>query len=206
MVSKTHSKTDLLVKIEQDIRKNMICPLKDAAQNLVFGKGSPNAPILFIGEAPGANEDKQGLPFVGAAGKNLDKLLNSIDLALDQCYVANILKYRPPKNRPPQPDEMHRHVPYLIQQINVIKPKVIVTLGNFSTKLVLAEFDIDKMKKIDGISKLHGKIHKVKINSDVCTIIPLYHPAACIYNPKLRQTLLDDFQAIKQFLNKKGSN
>ncbi len=191
-----------LEAIAQDIRVNLVCPLKDVAQNLVFGKGSANAPILFVGEAPGANEDKQGLPFVGAAGKNLDKLLNSINLTLDQCYVANILKYRPPKNRPPQPDEMQRHTPYLMQQIHVIKPKIIVTLGNFATKFVLAGFAIDKMKKVSGISLIHGKIHHVKIGNDMCTVIPLYHPAACIYNPKLLQTLLDDFQTIKQFLNK----
>lgn len=194
------TKLDKLKGVEQDILKNMSCPLKDAAQNLVFGKGSPDAPILFIGEAPGANEDKQGLPFVGAAGKNLDKLLNSINLTLDQCYVANVLKYRPPKNRPPKPKEMERHVPYLIQQIHIIKPKVIVTLGNFATKLVLAEFEISKMKKISGISQIHGKIHKVNINKDTCTVIPLYHPAACIYNPKLRPTLLDDFQKISQYI------
>lgn len=200
------SKSELLAKAKSECCLDKSLIIDPDFPQLVYGKGNANAQIMFIGEAAGKNEALQGLPFVGAAGKNLDKLLNSIDLTLEQCYVANILKYRPPKNRPPQPDEMERHVPYLIQQINVIKPKVIVTLGNFSTKLVLAEFDINKMKKIDGISKLHGKIHKVKINSDVCIIIPLYHPAACIYNPKLRQTLLDDFQTIKQFLNKKGSN
>jgi len=198
----TVSKEKKLQVIASDIKDNLVCPLKDAATNLVFGKGNPNASILFIGEAPGANEDKQGLPFVGAAGKNLNKLLNSINLTLDECYVANILKYRPPKNRPPQADEMERHVPYLLQQIDVIKPRVIVTLGNFSTKLVLAEFDISKMKNIVGISQLHGKIHEIKLGKESYQVIPLYHPAACIYNPKLRQTLLDDFQIINRFLSR----
>jgi DNA polymerase len=186
-----------LAKVKDDIITNLKCPLKDAAANLVFGKGNPDAKIMFIGEAPGANEDKQGLPFVGAAGKRLNSFLESINLTLDDCYIANILKYRPPDNRPPKPDEMERHVPYLIQQIHIIKPKVLVTLGNFSTRVVLAGFSISKMKEIDTISELHGKSFNVIIGLDKCTVIPIYHPAACIYNPKLKKDILDDFQKIK---------
>lgn len=194
------AKQALLDAVASDIRSGLDCPLKHAAANLVFGKGNPDAPILFIGEAPGANEDRLGIPFVGSAGKKLDAMLQSIGLALDQCYVANILKYRPPGNRPPRPDEMKRHTPYLVRQINIIKPKVIVTLGNFSTKFVLAGLDVDKMTAIPGISQLHGKVQTVHIGEDRCTVIPLYHPAACIYDPRLRETMMQDFKIISRHL------
>src|SRR3989344_3568304 len=125
------TKETALNEIRKKILSDMTCPLKDAATNLVFGKGNPNAPILFIGEAPGEQEDKQGLPFVGAAGKQLDRLLHTIGLTLDDVYIANILKYRPPNNRNPTVDEIRRHTPYLIDQIKIINPRIIATLGNF---------------------------------------------------------------------------
>ncbi len=196
------TKEERLQAIVDDIKRSLVCPLKDAATNLVFGKGNPNAPILFIGEAPGEKEDLQGIPFVGSAGKQLDKMLQSIGLTLDECYVANILKYRPPNNREPQPDEMARHTPYLVRQIDVITPKVIVTLGNFSTKFVLGGFSVEKMQSVAGVGSIHGKIHKQMIDGRECTIVPLYHPAACLYNPNLRETMMQDFQIIKQFLDK----
>jgi uracil-DNA glycosylase len=189
-----------LNKIKSDILKNLKCPLKDAATNLVFGKGNPNAKLLFIGEAPGKKEDEQGIPFVGTAGKRLDKLLNSIGLSLDDVYIANILKYRPPKNRDPKPDEIKKHTPYLIKQIKTIQPKVVATLGNFSTKFMLGNCNIKDMKKIEGISKLHGKLQTVTFDGTEVTIIPLYHPAAMLYRPKLRETIEEDFQIIKQHI------
>lgn len=189
-----------LNKIRADILKHLVCPLKDAATNLVFGKGNPNAPILFIGEAPGEKEDLEGIPFVGRAGKELDKLLQSIGLTLDECYVANILKYRPPQNRDPSIDEIRNHTPYLIEQIKTIKPKVIATLGNFSTKFVLAKFDVDGMKKISGVSNLHGSATEIEIDGMKFIVIPLYHPAAMLYRPQLRETLSEDFQKIKEYL------
>jgi len=194
------SKIEDLKKIELKIIQNMKCPLKDAAKNLVFGKGNPNAKILFIGEAPGAKEDIAGMPFVGSAGKNLDKLLQSINLTLDETYIANILKYRPPNNRNPSIEEIYRHTPYLIEQIKIIKPKVICTLGNYSTKFVLASFNIPQMKKIDGITKLHGIIHEITIDGIKFKVIPLYHPAAMLYNPKLRPVLAKDFLKLGTFL------
>ncbi|MFA6089227.1 MAG: uracil-DNA glycosylase [Candidatus Woesearchaeota archaeon] len=201
--SNSKSKQELLEKVKQDILKNLECPLKKTATNIVFGKGNPDAPILFIGEAPGEKEDLAGYPFVGAAGKQLDKLLNSINLTLDDVYIANILKYRPPENRNPSVEEIRSHTPYLIEQIKIIKPKIIATLGNFSTKFVLAKFDCDKMKKIEGISKLHGKPIEIKIDDMAFIVVPLYHPAAILYRPKLRIELENDFFKMKEIIEKK---
>lgn len=197
------SKVNELEKVKQNILNNLKCPLKDAATNLVFGKGNPDAPILFIGEAPGAKEDLQGLPFVGRAGKELDKLLHQIDLTIDDVYIANILKYRPPKNRDPKIDEIRNHTPYLIEQIKIIKPKIIATLGNYSTKFVLAEFDCDKMKKIEGIASLHGKAQKIHVNGGEFTLIPIYHPSAMMYRPSLREKFENDFKIMADMIGKK---
>jgi DNA polymerase len=189
-----------LESIKLRILSEMTCPLKDAAKNLVFGKGNPDAKILFIGEAPGEKEDEQGIPFVGSAGKELDKLLQSIKLTLDDTYIANILKYRPPNNRNPSIEEIYRHTPYLIDQIKVIKPKIICTLGNYSTKFVLASFNVPEMKNISGITKLHGIVHDINIDNITFKVMPLYHPAAMLYNPQLRQILAQDFLELGKFL------
>jgi len=197
------SKVTELENIRQKILTELKCPLKDAAKNLVFGKGNPDASIMFIGEAPGAKEDELGIPFVGAAGKELDKLLRSIGLTLEDVYIANILKYRPPENRDPAIDEIYRHTPYLIEQIKIIKPKIICTLGNYSTKFVLASFNIPNMKKIAGITQLHGKSNALAIDGMEFNVIPLYHPAAMLYNPNLRTILAEDFLKIGEILNLK---
>jgi len=177
-------------------------PLKETATNLVFGKGNPDAQILFIGEAPGNNEDLQGLPFVGAAGKQLDKLLHSIDLGIEDVYIANILKYRPPNNRDPNKDEIKAHTPFLVEQIKVIKPKVIATLGNFATKFVLADFDPEGMKKIGGISTLHGEPVEKTIDGLKFMIVPIYHPAAMLYRPGIKEDLEKDFKKMKEIIGK----
>jgi len=195
-------KEEELDRVKKDILNNMQCHLKDCATNLVFGKGNPEADILFIGEAPGANEDLQGLPFVGAAGKKLDGLLHTIGLSSEDVYITNILKYRPPNNRNPTKEEIKRHTPYLIEQIKVIKPKVIATLGNFATKFVLAEFNIEKMKSIGGITLLHGEPKGISVQGLVFTVIPLYHPAATLYNRKLLPELEADFGKIKEIISK----
>lgn len=190
------SKVDLLKEIEEEISQKMICSLKESAKNLVFGKGNPDALILFIGEAPGAKEDELGLPFVGSAGRELDRLLRSIDLTINDVYIANILKYRPPNNRNPSSEEIERHTPFLVKQISIIKPKVICTLGNYATKFVLAGFKVKGMNKINGITSLHGV--PVKVNDLV--VVPLYHPAAMLYNPALRKVLEEDFLKLKDLL------
>jgi uracil-DNA glycosylase family 4 len=194
------SKIEDLENVKQKILTGMDCPLKDTAKNLVFGKGNPDASIIFIGEAPGAQEDEQGIPFVGPAGKELDKLLRSINLTLDDAYIANILKYRPPNNRDPTVDEICRHAPYLIEQIKIIRPRIICTLGNYSTKFVLAHFNIPGMKNIPGITGLHGRVHHLNIDGMDFMVIPLYHPAAMLYNPVLRTVLGEDFLKMGEIL------
>jgi uracil-DNA glycosylase len=190
-----------LDEIKARIANELKCPLKDSATNLVFGKGNPNAPILFIGEAPGAKEDLQGIPFVGKAGKELDKLLHTIDLTIEDVYIANILKYRPPKNRDPKKEEIITHTPYLIEQIKIINPRIIATLGNFSTKFVLSNFNIDEMKKIPGIKTIHGKEHKIKLkDKSEITVIPIYHPAAMMYKPSIKEDFKNDFKAIAKII------
>src|SRR3989338_7801443 len=174
-------KSEMLKKVEEECRKADL-PLKEGATNLVFGKGNPDATIMFVGEAAGRNEDLQGMPFVGAAGKNLDKLLAEVGLSLNDVYIANVLKYRPPENRNPEPDEIKAHKPWLIEQIKVIKPKVICSLGNYATKFFLANGDVDKMKEQEGITKLHGKVRMIEFDGLRFKLIPLFHPAAIIYN------------------------
>ncbi|MBW3021210.1 uracil-DNA glycosylase [Candidatus Woesearchaeota archaeon] len=193
-------KQKLLDNIKSKLLKELVCPLRDEANNLVFGKGNPDADILFIGEAPGEKEDLQGIPFIGRAGKELDQLLHSINLSLEDVYIANILKYRPPKNRDPKKEEIISHTPYLIEQIKAINPKVICTLGNFSTKFVLSKFNPEEMKKIDGVSELHGKPIDIKINKLNFKVVPLYHPAAMLYRPKLRGALKKDFKKINKVI------
>ncbi|MBI2139314.1 uracil-DNA glycosylase [Candidatus Woesearchaeota archaeon] len=175
-------------------------PLKQSAKNLVFGKGNPDAKLMFIGEAPGEQEDIQGLPFVGAAGKELDKLLRSIGLSIDAAYIANILKYRPPMNRSPNPEEIKAHTPFLVEQIKILSPRIIITLGNFSTKFVLGGFDPDKMGAVDGITKLHGKEFTVALDGQNHLVVPLFHPAAMLHNPQLRPLLEEDFKKLKLIL------
>jgi uracil-DNA glycosylase family 4 len=179
-------------------------PLQSTAQNLVFGKGNPEAPILFIGEAPGAKEDEQGIPFVGAAGKQLDRLLASIGLGIDDVYIANILKYRPPENRDPNPEEIAAHTPYLIEQIRAIQPRIVCTLGNYSTKFVLGGMSVSGMKKVPGVSQLHGQSREVVFDGDVFTVVPLFHPAAMLYNPKVRPLLEADFLKMGEMLSAQG--
>jgi DNA polymerase len=177
--------------------------LKQTANHLVFGEGSPDAKIFFVGEAPGKNEDLQGLPFIGSAGKVLDQLLLSIDLQRSDIYITSILKYRPPSNRNPSVEEIIDHTPYLVDQIRIIKPKILVPLGNFATRFILNGFSVDGMQKIPGISNLHGKIEEMSFEKLTFLVIALYHPAAVLYNPPLRQTLHKDFKIVQKALQNK---
>ena len=176
-------------------------PLKECASNLVFGYGNEFADIVIIGEAPGKNEDLQGKPFVGRAGSVLDRTLEMIGLKREDVYITNIVKYRPPKNRNPRMDEIKMHSPFLVEQLKAIKPKVIVTLGNFSTKFILGEFDLSKMKKIAGVSSIHGNEEIVKLNNIEFKVVPVYHPAATLYNPNLRPDLENDFKKIRDIID-----
>lgn len=173
--------------------------------NIVVGKGNPKAKILFVGEAPGRNEDEQGLPFVGAAGKNLDKLLEKVGLSIDDIYVANILKCRPPENRPPAPEEIKAHTPWLLKQIKEMKPEVVCSLGNYATKFFLSGTKVDLMEKQKGITEVHGKVHLIELNSEKVKLIPLFHPAAIIYNRnKLTPLWEGDMETVKRVI--RGEN
>ncbi|MBI1813092.1 uracil-DNA glycosylase [Candidatus Peregrinibacteria bacterium] len=160
--------------------------------NPVLGEGNPHATILFIGEAPGEQEDRQGRPFVGPAGKFLDELLASIGLKQEDVYISNVVKFRPPGNRDPTPEEKDACMPWLKMEIALIKPKVIVPLGRHA----LGHF----FQKLS-ITNAHGKPQKL---TDDVTVFPIYHPAAALHNGNLRQSLFDDFKALKQFLEERG--
>ncbi len=184
--------------IKQQILDDKITPeLAKEATQLVFGDGNPEAQIVVIGEAPGKNEDLQGKPFVGASGKFLNEMLESIGLKREDIYITNIVKYRPPNNRDPSPDEKKAFLPYLQAQLEVIAPKVLVTLGKHSTNCFLPDLQI---------SKIHGQPKRIRIslkeNDDTLelVILPLYHPAAALYNGSMRQTLVDDFAQIPNII------
>lgn len=173
-------------------------------KNIVIGKGNERAEILFVGEAPGRNEDEQGLPFVGAAGKNLDKLLEKVGLSLKDIYVTNILKCRPPENRAPLSDEIKAHTPWLIKQIKEMKPKVICSLGNYATKFFLANGQIDEMDNQPGITSVHGKVRKMNFEGLDIKLIPLFHPAAIIYNRALLSEWEKDMEIVKREIEQKS--
>lgn len=186
------NKQHLLDQIKADIQTQNVCPdLAKAATNLVMGDGNVNADIVFIGEAPGKKEDEQGLPFVGAAGKFLNEMLANIGLDRQDIYITNIVKYRPPNNRDPLPDEKRAFWPFLIWQLDVIEPKIVVTLGRHSMEHFLPD------KKI---SQIHGEPKRVQFGERKLVIVPLYHPAAALYNGGMRQTLLDDFARIPKIM------
>ena len=164
------------------------CPLCDGRTQTVFGVGNPEARVLFIGEAPGKNEDLQGKPFVGAAGKYLDELLGIAGLKRDEVYIANVLKCRPPSNRDPRPEEIEACTPYLREQTRTVDPEFIVTLGNFATKFVL--------KTDMGITRLHGTLQQ----AGKFKVFPIFHPAAALYDGSKRIALEDDFTTLGELL------
>lgn len=187
------SKQALLEQIRTDILSHNICPdLAREATNLVMGDGSPNAAIVFIGEAPGKNEDLQGRPFVGAAGKFLDELLATAGLDRSEVYITNIVKYRPPNNRDPLPEEKRAFWPYLVRQLEVIQPKIVVTLGRHSMEYFLPGAKI---------SLVHGQPKRITFGDRKLVIVPLFHPAAALYNGSLRQTLIDDFMKLPKIID-----
>lgn len=189
----TDNKQKLLEQIKADIIKNNICPdLAREATNLVMGDGNPNAEIVFIGEAPGKNEDLQGLPFVGAAGKFLNEMLEGAGIKRSDVYITNIVKYRPPNNRDPLPDEKKAFWPYLVQQLQVINPVIIVTLGRHSMEYFLPE---------QKISQVHGQPKRVVFGDKKVVIVPLFHPAAALYNGAMRQTLIEDFNMLPKIID-----
>ena len=186
----------------EQLRKRVMsskrCDLSRTRINPVFGECSENAEIMFIGEAPGANEDKQGRPFVGRAGKILDELLASIDLEREDVYIANILKCRPPNNRNPERGEIESCTEYLDAQIEMISPKVLVPLGNFAFQYLFQKYGLNAEK----ISVVHGKIFKKTTLFGTVYIVPMYHPAVATYNPNKKVILLDDIKVLFEVLKK----
>jgi len=179
--------------VYEQARECRRCPLHQTRTTVVFGSGNADAELMFVGEAPGANEDRQGLPFVGQAGKLLDKLLGEIGMTRQDVFVANVLKCRPPDNRDPQPSEIEACSNYLRRQIELIEPSVICTLGNFSTKLLRAD--------TTGITRLHGRAEVLEIGARAVRLYPLYHPAAALYTPTTLEALRTDFHRIPQVLS-----
>lgn len=183
------------------IRKAKETEICKKCTNMVVGKGSESASIMFVGEAPGKNEDEQGYPFVGRAGQNLDSLLDKVGLSLNDVYITNIVKCRPPQNRDPIREEIESHTPWLLSQIEEMKPKVVCSLGNYATKFFLAEGDLEKMNGQPGISSVHGRPREVSISGIAFTLVPLFHPAALIYNKNLISEWEKDMEAVKKVVN-----
>lgn len=188
------SKQSQLDQIAADIREKNVCPdLAKTATNLVMGDGNIDADIVFIGEAPGKNEDEQGLPFVGAAGKFLNEMLAAAGMNRNDVYITNIVKYRPPNNRDPLPEEKAAFWPYLLKQLQIIQPKVVITLGRHSM-----EYFLPGMK----IGQIHGEPKRIQFGDQKIVIMPLFHPAAALYNGSLRQTLIDDFLKVPKVIER----
>jgi uracil-DNA glycosylase len=170
------------------------CRLAQGRTQVVFGAGNPSADLMFVGEAPGFHEDKQGVPFVGQAGKLLEGLLAGVALRRDDVYIANVLKCRPPGNRDPQPDEIEACEPHLFRQIELIEPKVIATLGNFATKLLSG--------RPLGITRVHGQEQELTIAGRSVLLYPLYHPAAALYTPAMLKVLEADFARMPELMGR----
>src|SRR5438552_16612810 len=170
------------------------CALAEGRTQVVFGSGSPTADLMFVGEAPGFHEAKQGVPFVGAAGELLGKLLEGIGLTREDVYVANVLKCRPPGNRDPQPEEIEACESHLFRQIELIQPTLVATLGNFATKLLSG--------RPNGITQVHGREQNVVLGGNEVTLYPIFHPAAALYTPRMLQVLEEDFRRIPELLGR----
>jgi DNA polymerase len=170
------------------------CALAQGRTQVVFGSGSPDADLMFVGEAPGFHEDQQGIPFVGQAGKLLDTLLGGIGLTRADVFVANVLKCRPPGNRDPLPEEIADCEPHLFRQIELIQPKLVATLGNFATKLLSG--------KPAGITRVHGYEQEVTLGARTVLLYPIFHPAAALYTPSMLKVLEEDFGRIPALLDR----
>lgn len=179
-----------------DLKKRMLddvrLPLREGATQLVFGEGNPDTKVYFLGEAPGYYEDKQGRPFVGLAGQLLDKLIVSLGLTRNDVYISNVVRFRPPANRDPEPSEIAAFQKYVDEEIGIIEPKIIVTLGRFSMNKFLPDVKI---------SQVHGKAFKVRFKDKDMLVLPMYHPAAALRSGGVMAQLKDDFLQIKKALD-----
>jgi uracil-DNA glycosylase len=193
LVSAADERREELKEVLAQVKGCVRCSeLASTRRNVVFGAGNANADLMFVGEAPGASEDEQGLPFVGQAGKLLEKLLGEIGLARAEVFIANVLKCRPPGNRDPLPVEIENCREYLYRQVELIQPKVICSLGNFSTKLLRGD--------PTGITRLHGQAQPLTLGSRTVRLYPIFHPAAALYTPRMLETLREDFSRLPRLL------
>jgi DNA polymerase len=183
-----------LVALYQQVSDCTKCPLYETRTKAVFGAGNADADLMFVGEAPGAEEDRQGLPFVGRAGQLLNQLLGEIGLSRDDVFVANVLKSRPPGNRDPQPSEIEACQPYLFEQVRLIQPRVLCTLGNFATKLLSGSQT--------GITRVRGTPQAHELGGRMVYLLPLFHPAAALRTPSVKETLRVDFATIPALLER----
>jgi len=183
-----------LARLEASLRDCRGCPLCEGRTQVVFGAGDAQADLMFVGEGPGFNEDKQGEPFVGQAGKLLTELLEEVGLTRQEVYIGNVVKCRPPENRDPAPQEIEACSPFLMQQISIIRPRVICTLGRFATRL-LAETE-------QSMTAVHGKAKQVRLAGVDTLIFPVFHPAAALYARTNRDVLVDDFAKLRVLLQR----
>jgi DNA polymerase len=183
-----------LVELFKEVQRCEKCPLYETRTKVVFGAGNADADLMFVGEAPGAEEDRQGLPFVGRAGQLLNQLLEEIGLSREEVFIANVLKNRPPGNRDPLPPEIQACEPWLWQQVALIEPRVVCTLGNFSTKLLSGSQT--------GITKVRGTPQVHELGGRMVYLLPLFHPAAALRTPAVKETLRADFATIPELLKR----
>jgi DNA polymerase len=183
-----------LVELYKEVQGCTKCPLYETRTKAVFGAGNADADLMFVGEAPGAEEDRQGLPFVGRAGQLLNQMLEEIGLKRDDVFIANVLKSRPPGNRDPQPGEIEACKPYLFEQVRLIEPRVLCTLGNFATKLLTGS--------PTGITKVRGTPQVHELGGRTVYLLPLFHPAAALRTPAVKETLRADFATIPELLQR----
>jgi DNA polymerase len=188
------ARRERLVELYRQVAECTRCPLHETRTKAVFGAGNADAELMFVGEAPGAEEDRQGLPFVGRAGQLLNELLVEIGLSREQVFIANVLKSRPPGNRDPQPGEIEACEPYLWEQVRLIEPRVVCTLGNFATKLLTGS--------PTGITRVRGVPQVHELGSRTVFLLPLFHPAAALRTPAVKQQLREDFATIPELIER----
>jgi len=188
------ARRERLVELYHQVAECTRCPLHETRTKAVFGAGDADAELMFVGEAPGAEEDRQGLPFVGRAGQLLNELLVEIGLSREQVFIANVLKSRPPGNRDPQPGEIQACEPYLWEQVRLIEPRVVCTLGNFATKLLTGS--------PTGITRVRGEPQVHELGGRTVFLLPLFHPAAALRTPAVKQQLREDFATIPALIER----
>ncbi|HEY1284853.1 MAG TPA: uracil-DNA glycosylase [Solirubrobacterales bacterium] len=188
MSASAEARREELVALYREVTACTRCPLHETRTKAVFGAGDADADVMFVGEAPGAEEDRQGLPFVGRAGQLLDQLLGEIGMSREEVFIANVLKSRPPGNRDPQPAEIEACRPYLFEQVRLIEPRVVCTLGNFSTKLLTGN--------PAGITRVRGTPQVHRLGGRSVFLLPLFHPAAALRTPSVKETLRADLETL----------